>query len=414
LKISYLINEYPKVSHSFIRREILALEQRGYLVQRVAIRGWNGPLPDEQDRRERQLTSYLLREGPLALVAPTLMAFLRAPRRFFAAARLTLRMAHESDRPLAYHLVYLAEACRVLPWLTAFGAHRVHAHFGTNSTDVAMLANVLGGPPFGFTVHGPEEFMRPIGLREKIRRADLVVAVSSFGRSQLCLWADYQDWSKISVVHCGIEKSFYDGAPPLPGTAPRLVCVGRLMPQKGHLVLMEAAARLAAKGVMFELVLAGDGPIRAHLDELIKVHRLEDRVRITGWISSRQVREELLAARALVLASFAEGLPVVIMEAMALRRPVVATYIAGIPELVRHGETGWLIPAGSVDDLTSAVEDCLSRTPEELANMGEAAYRRVLARHSVDAQATTLDALFLSAGSADAGMHRRVCRPKKH
>jgi len=205
LKIAYLVNQYPKVSHSFIRREILALERLGLEVQRLALRGWEGPLPDEEDRREREQTRYVLRGGPLALVVPTLLALLRAPACFFTALRLSLKMARESDRALAYYLIYLAEACSILAWLRASGTCQIHAHFGTNSTDVAMLVNALGGPPYSFTVHGPEEFLRPIGLREKIRRSAFVVAISSFGRSQLCLWSQYGDWPKIRIVHCGLE-----------------------------------------------------------------------------------------------------------------------------------------------------------------------------------------------------------------
>jgi glycosyltransferase involved in cell wall biosynthesis len=394
LKIAYLINDYPKISHSFIRREILALERQGFEVQRLAIRGWAGTLPDEEDRRERERTRYVLREGSVALLAPTLLAMLRAPVRFLGALCLTLQMARESDRPLPYHLAYLAEACRILPWLTTFGARRLHAHFGTNSTDVAMLVRALGGPPYSFTVHGPEEFLRPIGLREKIRRSAFVVAVSSFGRSQLCLWTRYPDWPKVKIVHCGLEKSFYEDAPNPPSTAPRFICVGRLVAEKGQLLLIEAVARLAAKGLWFELVLAGDGPLRPQLEKLVEDSGLQSRVRITGWISGNQVREEILAARALVLPSFAEGLPVVIMEAMALRRPVLATYVAGIPELVCNRETGWLIPAASVDELANAIENCLAQAPEELRKMGEMARCRVIARHAIDEQAARLAGLF--------------------
>lgn len=394
LKIAYLINEYPKVSHSFIRREILALERQGLEVQRIALRGWKGPLPDEEDRRERARTRYVLREGLSALVLPSLIAVLRSPARFLAAIRLAFRMTRDSDRGLAYHLIYVAEACRILPWLSDFGARLIHAHFGTNSAEVAMLANALGGPPYSFTVHGPEEFQRPVGLREKIRYSTFVVAISCFGQSQLYLWARYLDWQKVRIVHCGLEKAFYENAPTLPAAAPRLICIGRLAEAKGQPVLIEAAARLAAKNVLFELVLAGDGPLRSTLESLIAKHGLEQHVRITGWISSTQVREEILASRAMVLPSFAEGLPVVIMEAMALCRPVLTTYVAGIPELVQHGVTGWLFPAGSVDDLTKAMEDCLSRSADELQRMGEMGHRRVTARHSIDVEAGKLAELF--------------------
>jgi glycosyltransferase involved in cell wall biosynthesis len=319
---------------------------------------------------------------------------LRFPWRFLGALRLTLKAARESDRPLPYHLIYLAEACRILPWLKTSGASQIHAHFGTNSADVAMLVTALGGPPFSFTVHGPEEFLRPVGLREKIRRAIFVVAISSFARSQLYLWSQQIDWPKIKIVRCGIDESFYQGAPTQPAVAARLICVGRLAPEKGQLQLIEAAAQLARKGMRFELVLVGDGPMRGQLGDLIVKYGLADRIRITGWISSSAVREEILAARALVQPSLSEGLPVVIMEGMALRRPVLATFIAGIPELVRDGETGWLIPAAAVDELAVAMESCLSRTAEELGKIGELCHQRVLECHSIDDQAAKLAELF--------------------
>jgi colanic acid/amylovoran biosynthesis glycosyltransferase len=398
LKIAYFINHYPKVSHSFIRREIQALERQGFDVQRIALRGWDDQLPDIEDQRERARTRYVLQQGAWALILPTLHAVLRTPLRFFAAASLAVRMSRESDRSLPYHLIYVAEACRMLPWLAEFGARRVHAHFGTNSTEVAMLAHVLGGPPYSFTVHGPDEFLRPMGLDEKIRRSAFVIAISSFGRSQLYLRSRYADWPKVKVVHCGLEKSFYDNAMAHPAIPPRLVCVGRLCEAKGQLLLVEAAAQLAARSISFELVLAGDGPMRTAIETLIDERGLRNQVRITGWISGSAVREEILSARALVLPSFAEGLPVVLMEAMALRRPVLSTYVAGIPELVRHGEEGWLFPAGSVEELTNAMEDCLLRPPGDLQRLGDAGYDRVITRHSIDTEAGKLAELFRTAG----------------
>ena len=220
------------------------------------------------------------------------------------------------------------------------------------------------------------------------------MAITSFARSQLCRWVEHAHWPKVKVVHCGLEPAYYEVEPVPPAAAPRLVCVGRLSAEKGQLLLIEAAAHLAAKGIRFDLVLVGGGEMRAEIEALIAKHALEKQVRITGWISNVQVREEILAARGLVLPSFAEGLPVVIMEAMALRRPVLATYVAGIPELVQHGKNGWLFPAGSIDALTEAMEDCLSRSADELSVMGEAAYAHVRERHSVDIAAAKLAGLF--------------------
>lgn len=382
------------MSHSFIRREILALERQGFEIQRFALRGWKELLPEADDRDEQTKTRYVLRDGVWGLILPMVAVLLRSPLRLLSALRLALHMARRSDHRAIYHVVYVAEACRILRWLNQSGAERLHAHFGTNSAEVAMLARVLGGPPYSFTVHGPDEFAEPMGLEEKIGRADFVVAVSSFGRSQLYSRCRHADWRKIKVVHCGVEQSFYESAASDAPSAARIVCVGRLCEAKGQLLLIEAVARLVSKQVPLEVVLAGDGPMRPEIEALINHFGLAAKVRITGWISSSDVRNEILAARALVLPSFAEGLPVVIMEAMALKRPVLSTYIAGIPELVRPGVDGWLFPAGAVDELELAIQDCLAKTDEDLRRMGIAAHQRVRERHSIDLEATKLSELF--------------------
>ena len=394
-KIAYFINQYPKVSHSFIRREILALERQGFDIQRIALRGWDAELVDAEDMRERERTRYVLQAGVMGLTVAALGIVIRSPRRFFSALKLALKMGIHADRSWPFHLVYLAEACRIVPWLRESGARHIHAHFGTNSTEVVMLLKALGGPTYSFTVHG-SEFDKPdfLKLGDKVRYAAFVVAISSFGRSQLYRWADYADWPKIQVVHCGLEQAFYDVQAVPISAIPRVVCVGRLSEEKGQLLLLNALSRLARKGIHLELVLAGDGDMRPELESQIAHQNLQGQVRITGWISSQQVREEILVARALVLPSFAEGLPVVIMEAMALRRPVLATYVGGIPELVRPGVDGWLFPAGDVDRLVAVLEEFLATPVESLEKMGESARLRVLERHSVDTEARKLAQLF--------------------
>jgi glycosyltransferase involved in cell wall biosynthesis len=396
MRIAYLINRYPAVSHSFIRREILALERQGHEIVRIAVRGWDSAAPDAEDGVEETRTRYLLRGG----AAPLMLAFARLlvtrPVAMLKALALTFAVSRRAERPLAVHLVYLCEACLVAIWLAQERVSHLHAHFGTNSATVAMLANVLGGPRFSFTVHGPEEFDKPafIALPEKIRRSAFVIAISSFGRSQLFRLAPQALWEKIKVVHCGLEDGFSAGAPERPGDARRLVCVGRLCEQKGQMLLLEAARRLRDRGATFELVLAGDGEMRDQLEALISAYRLGAVVRITGWIGGDQVRDEILAARALVLPSFAEGLPVVIMEAMALRRPVISTFVAGIPELLEAGVHGWLVPAGDTDALAAAMRACLDTSADDLARMGAAARTRVGERHSIDIEAAKLADLF--------------------
>ena len=401
LRVAYLINLYPKVSHSFIRREIMALERQGALVQRIAVQGWeDADLTDPDDLAERAQTQYVLKDGAVTLIWPTLRVLLSTPRQFLLALKLALQMSRRADRSLPYHLIYLAEACQVLQWLRAAGSTHLHAHFGTNPAEVAMLVNALGGPTYSFTVHGPEEFDKPqfIGLSEKIRRSAFVAAISSYGRSQLFRWVEREQWHKVKVVHCGLERGFHAIAASDPPAVPRLVCVGRLCEQKGQLLLIEAAHRVLQAGEKLELVLAGDGEMRNEIERLVAAYGMQQQVRITGWISSAQVRVELLGARAMVLPSFAEGLPVVIMEAMALRRPVITTFVAGIPELVRHGESGWLFPAGDVEELVLAIKLCLNAPAETLSRMASAAHARVLERHDIDIEAAKLAVLFAQSG----------------
>lgn len=405
MHVAYFTNQYPKVSHSFIRREILAVERAGLTVSRIALRSPVEELVDPDDLAERRKTHYLLDRGLSGLLPSMARVFARAPTAFMRALRMAWRLSRMSERTFAYHLVYLAEACALIRHCEQRGVDHVHVHFGTNPTEVALLARLMGGPSYSFTVHGPDEFDRPQGLHlgEKIAAASHVVAISSYGRSQLFRWTEHHHWPKIRVVHCGLEASFLEMPASMPASAiPRLVCVGRLCEQKGQLLLLDAARQLRDSGAVFQLVLAGDGEMRSALESYIKEHHLEPVVTITGWISSERVKQELIAARTMVLASFAEGLPVVIMEAMALRRPVLSTSIAGIPELVRHGEEGWLVPAGDVEALLTAMQESLQTTDASLARMGAMAHNRVTQRHEINTEAAKLVRLFQEA----------TCRPR--
>lgn len=404
LHVAYLVNQYPAVSHTFIKREIQALERAGISVQRIALRGWTDELVDESDRQERERTRYVLQVGAFRLGLALSKKAFAEPARLWSALRLAWQMAKVSDRSLPLHLVYFAEACLIQQWLATSGAQHLHAHFATNPAEVAMLVRALGGPPYSFTAHGSDITDRPaqMGLDKKVGRAAFVVAVCSFGRSQILRWVPHELWSKVQVVRCGLEAGYGDReAPPLADNH-RLLCVGRLSKEKGQLLLIEAAGRLAASDRRFELVLAGDGPMRGEIEALIAKVGLAGRVRITGWLDAQGVRGELRDARALVVPSLSEGLPVVIMEAMAHRRLVIAPYLAGIPELVIHGQTGWLYPASDVAALAAAMQACLDTPPPALAAMGETAWQGVWAAHDVDTEADRLAKLFSSSAQPGA------------
>ena len=396
MNIAYLVNLYPKVSHSFIRREVIAVENCGLKVARFSIRSSKSELVDEADKREQELTKVILGVGVQGLAWALLRVAATRPIRFIEALRLMFKVGWHSERGILRHLAYLAEACILLNWFAESGTAHVHAHFGTNSATVAMLCRVLGGPTYSFTVHGPEEFDKAtlLSLNEKIKRSTFVAAVSSFGKSQLFRWCDRTFWSKIHVIHCGVDAAFL-AAPyvPIPA-APRLACIGRLSEQKGHLLLLEAANLLAVQGLDFKLVLVGDGPLRSDLEKQILQLGLQNHIEITGWASGDRVQQEILASRAMVLPSFAEGLPVVIMEALALNRPVISTYVAGIPELVEPGVCGWLVPPGSAEALAVAMRAVLEAPLENLEQMGKTGAERVAQQHNVALEAKKLVALF--------------------
>lgn len=391
-KIAYLINQYPMASQTFIRREIAAMEAAGTSVTRYAVRGWDTPLVDADDQAEAAKTRRILDGGIGGLLLAWFATALRSPCRFARAMAAAMRLGGKSERGVAIHLVYLAEACVLCSWTKADRIDHLHAHFGTNSAAVALLCRLLGGPPYSFTVHGPEEFDRPIalGLPEKIRHAAFVVCICSFGRSQLWRWVEFGDWSKVHVVHCGLDEAYLATAPTPPSPVPRLINIGRLSEQKGQNVLVEAAARLRDQGRVFEIVVIGGGPFKQALEERIQTLGLSACVKLAGWLSGTEVREQLVNSRGLVLPSFAEGLPVVIMEALALGRPVISTFVAGIPELVQPCKTGWLVPAGDVDQLTAAMAAMLDAPIEELEQMGRAGAERVASDHNVTIEAAKL------------------------
>ena len=415
MRVAYVINQYPSISHTFVRREIEGLESTGAEIERFSARSMPyEELPDERDQREGERTFALLGHGVQGLLGAVARVAARHPERFLRAQVLAARVGRHSDRGVLRNFAYLAEACVLVEEMEKRGVQHVHAHFGTNPAAIAMLAHELGGPSYSFTVHGPEEFDKPymLALREKIARAAFVVGVSSFGRSQLYRHCDANAWDKVHVVRCGLDDSYVRTPPTEVPDVPRFVSIGRLCEQKGQLLLVQAAALLQREGHDFELVLVGDGPMRNQIEALIAAEGLTSRVRITGWASGEDVRREIQAARVCVMASFAEGLPVVIMEALGSGRPVISTAIAGVPELVRDGESGWLVPAGSAEDLAHAMGDALRTAPSVLTELGRRGYARVCAMHNAKTNAEALLALFERYADRTASVRELMPKPE--
>ncbi|MGY6706402.1 glycosyltransferase [Roseinatronobacter sp.] len=387
------MNTYPVTSATFIRREIAALEALGVSVSRFALRPWDQPLVDPADRQEQTRTTYLLAPGGLRLLGMALREGLRNPRGFLRAARTAWQLHRNAGRgSFVRHVAYMLEAVHLKRSLGV--CTHVHAHFSTNTAAVALLCEHLGGPEYSFTAHGPDEFLDPraASLRMKLQHARFAVAITEFARVQLALAGGMSVWPKLKVVQCGVDlHDLPIQSAPAPD-AP-FVCVGRLCVQKAQELIVEALADVRRTHPHARVILIGDGDTRPAITAAIDRHGLGAHVELRGWADNAGVRDALSQARALLLPSFAEGLPIVIMEAHALGRPVISTYIAGIPELV-DAQSGWLVPAGDVPALADAMRACMQASPEQLARMGTTGRARVEATHDITQSAAQLKALF--------------------
>ncbi len=393
-RIAYLTTAYPYVSHTFIRREILGLERLGYDVARVSIRAGDA-IVDDEDLAENTKTLHLLGQRKEWLARKALRGALLAKGRLFRGLAAALRLSRASERGLIRHFAYFVEALCLMAHFEEERIGHVHVHFGTNAAAVALLMKLMGGPSYSMTVHGPDEFDAPIGLSLgwKVREALFTAAITHFCDAQLRRWVTAADWNKVHVVGCTVGEEWFEAAEPVAEDARDMVCIGRLSEQKGQLVLIDALAEAVSRGFSGRLVLVGDGPLRSEIEGRVRELGLSERVHITGWADASLVRRSLLDARILVLSSFAEGLPVVIMEAMALQRPTLCTTIMGIPELVFPGENGWLAVTGDSKALADGMLEADKTPLVRLREMGANAQKQVRADHS-GAEIDKMDRLF--------------------
>jgi len=395
MKIAYLLNSYPRTSTTFIRREIEALERAGQPVLRFAGRHWDEELVDPLDVAEVERTHYLLTGNLLGLFVSLFHAIFTNPIRLGHALLQMLSLWRQARGGFIKHVAYLLQAIYFRRCAVREGVDHVHVHFSTNATAIAMMSHTLGGPGYSFTVHGPDELVQPglLGLSMKTHFARFVVAITDFCRSQI-IWHTGSDYSeKISVMRCGLDLSGFMHSPPAAPENQTLLCIGRLCPQKGQVMMPEVAANLKNDFPDMKIILIGDGESRSEVEAAIVKHKVSDVFELLGWMENIQAREMLKTSRALLLPSSAEGLPIVIMEAMALGKPVISTYIAGIPELL-DDSCGWIIPAGNKEALEQSIRDVLRASTAELEALGATGRARIDACHNIDDLARKLLAEF--------------------
>lgn len=400
MRLAYLVSRYPLTSHTFILREVLALRRAGAEIHTFTVRRSGAEhLLSEADREADRTTRALVPPEPAALLGAHLRALATRPVRYLATLRLALSLRGPGARAALWQLFYFGESALMWRECERRGIRHVHAHHANVASDVALLATHLGGDgwSWSFTMHGSTEFfdVREHRLPQKVELAGFVVCVSDHGRSQLMTHVGTEHWDKLRVVHCGIDVGAFEPPEGAAADGPgEILTVGRVVPVKGQSLLVEALPELARRGVDARLTIVGDGPQLPELRELARRLGVEERVSFAGAVGQDEIRRHYERADVFALPSFAEGLPVVLIEAMATGLPVVASRITGVPELVEEGVSGELVIPGRADELADALERVLSAPAERRAEMGRAGRERVVAEFDIERTARELMDVF--------------------
>ncbi|HZG38247.1 MAG TPA: glycosyltransferase [Nodosilinea sp.] len=357
MRIAYFTGTYPRATDTFIQREVMGLRHLGLEVVTVSVRrpGDENIVGPEQ-ASERAQTRYLLPFNLVLLVAAHLKLLFGHPGRYLAGLKLAWQTSQPGLKGFLYQVIYFLEAGLLADLMATQNITHLHNHIASSSCTVAMLAAELGGFTFSFTMHGPHIFFEPYRWRvdEKIKRAKFVVCISHFCRSQGMIFSRPEQWDKLRIVHCGVDPSLFETVTH-DGLGKRLLYVGRLAAEKGLPVLLESLVDLVASEPELILTVVGDGADRALLEQQVSDLGLQSHVRFLGYQSQSAVRDHLKNTDVFVLPSFAEGIPVVLMEAMAAGVAVVATQVAGVSELVLSGVNGYVVSPGD----RSALTECL-------------------------------------------------------
>jgi glycosyltransferase involved in cell wall biosynthesis len=367
VRMAYLVSRYPAVSHTFILREVLQLRQRGFDIEVASI---NAPDSAEQDmgaeeRGEAGRTYYVKRHGILGAIAAHLHGLSR-PAAWLRGLRFALGLGGWDLQRKAYGLFYFTEALMLARWMDSRGMKHLHVHFASAAANVALVLKQFAPVGLSLTVHGPDEFYDAPGqwLPEKIAAADFIVCIGAYARGQLMHLSPPSQWHKFEICPLGVDPERYLPVRRTLSARPfTILCVGRLTPAKGQRILIKACHKLHRSGRTLRLVLVGSGPDEAQLKSAVAANGLEHVVRFTGALNQTEVRAWYARADAFALASFAEGIPVVLMEAMASAIPCVSTRITGIPELIRDGEDGLLVTPSDTDELAAALARLMDDAP---------------------------------------------------
>lgn len=402
-RIAYLSNPYPAISHTFIYREIESLRKEGFNIATVSV----SQTPDKEkmtlaEQQEAEKTLVLKNTAPLKIVSALLSLSLHSPKGFVKMALHALTFCVRGPKNPIKAGGYLAEAIILLAWLKENEITHIHEHFANPTAFVAMLCKSYGGVSYSLSIHGPDIFSRVDSsmLAEKVKDAVFIRCISHYCKSQIMQITPHHLWKNFHIVRCGVDPDVFHERN-LPGNeVPRILCVGRLCPAKGQHILLTACAALTRHGYSFKMVFVGDGEERSSLERLTFSLGLEEYVQFTGVLGQEEVRKEYSQADLFVLPSFAEGVPVVLMEAMAMKIPVLSTRITGIPELIEHGTDGLLATPGDVDDLVEQLSRLLQDS-QLRCRLGNSGRNKVVTTYNQQQNNGELAAIFTQIGEED-------------
>lgn len=382
--IAYLCSQYPAISHTFIYREIESLRKAGMIVHTASVRQpENLAIMTPAEQEEAKKTLMVLSMPLPSMLVAHLHCLKKNPAGYLRMASAALKLLTNGPKSPLKAVAYFAEAGILLQWLHRLNITHVHEHFANPTAIVAILMKTYGGVSYSISVHGPDIFytVDSAMLGEKIRQAAFVRCISHYCLSQIMRISAPAAWHKLHIVRCGVNPDLYTPRIEPGNTIPNILCVGRLVAAKGQYILLEACALLKKEGLQFQLTIVGDGPDRQILEKAATSGNLDGSVTFTGALGQDIVRTVYDRADLFVLASFAEGVPVVLMEAMAKEIPVISTRITGIPELIEHEKDGLLATPGDEADLASQIRKLLVN-PKQRHELGTAGRKKVIALYN--------------------------------
>lgn len=398
-RLAYLNTRYPSLSHTFIEREVRAVRARGFEVHTFSI---HPPRPADvlgEDHARAARETFVIMPSLASLLLAQIPAFLAHPIGYLRAILRAQRISAKGLRARLDSLGYAWEAARLAFECGKRGIRHVHVHMANNGAAVALLACVVDPRlTYSLTIHGSAEFfdVHRLALKPKAEDALFVRCISNFCKGQVMAWTDPSAWDRFHVVHCGVDPQRLTPAPLLePSTTLplRLLTVGRLEPIKGYPLLLDACAELSRRGIDWRLEMVGAGPLDATLRHRAASLGIAERVVFPGPVSQDDMPAVYDRSDVLIVSSFMEGVPVVLMEAMAKSLLVVSTAVGGVPELVEHGKTGFIVTSASVPALADALEH-IARRRRDLLPMRAAAREAILREFQIEQNGREMASLF--------------------